>query len=147
MRQILSIAALLAVVAFVGQTIAADGEAKAVCPVAGKPANPAQTVEYKGATISLCCGNCKAAFTKNPAKFAAKANLQLVATGQAKQVSCPFAGKPVNPDQSVTVAGTEVQFCCGNCKAKAAKAEGDDQIKLIFDDKAFDKGFKVTEKK
>ncbi|MCA9014704.1 MAG: hypothetical protein KDA77_05155 [Planctomycetaceae bacterium] len=144
MRQVLSIAALLAVVAFAGQTFAAEG--KAVCPVAGKPANPKCTVDYKGAKVSLCCGNCKKAFEANPAKFAAKANLQLVATGQAKQVSCPFAGKPVNPDQSVTVAGTEVQFCCGGCKGKAAKAEGDEQINLIFNDKAFAKGFKVTKK-
>lgn len=146
MRQILSIAALLAVVAFVSQTNAADDKGKAVCPVAGKPANPNQTVEYKGAKVSLCCGNCKAAFTKNPAKFAAKANLQLVATKQAKQVNCPFAGKPVNPAQSVTVAGTEVKFCCGGCKAKASKVKGDEQIKLIFNDKAFEKGFKVTKK-
>jgi YHS domain-containing protein len=146
MRQVLSIAALIAVVAFVGQTVAAEGKGKAICPVAGKPANAKHTVEYKGASVSLCCGNCKKAFTANPAKFAAKANLQLVATGQAKQVNCPFAGKAVNPAQSVTVAGTEVSFCCGGCKGKAAKATGDDQIKLIFNDKAFAKGFKVTKK-
>ncbi|WP_339735822.1 hypothetical protein [uncultured Gimesia sp.] len=146
MRQVLSIAALLAVVAFVGQTVAADAKGKAMCPVAGKPANASQTVDYKGGTVSLCCGKCKKAFTANPAKFAAKANLQLVATGQAKQVNCPFAGKPVNPAQSVTVAGTKVQFCCGGCKGKASKVKGDEQIKLIFNDKAFAKGFKVTKK-
>ncbi len=147
MRQIFSIVALLAVVAFVGQTVAADAaKGKAVCPVAGKPANASQTVDYRGGTVSLCCGGCKAKFTKNPAKFAAKANLQLVSTGQAKQVNCPFAGKPVNPAQSVKVSGVEVKFCCGGCKGKAAKAKGDAQIKLIFNDKAFDKGFKVTKK-
>lgn len=146
MRQVLSIAALFAIVAFVGQTMAAEEKGKAICPVAGKPAKANVTVDYKGAKVSLCCGNCKAAFSKNPAKYAAKANLQLVATGQAKQVNCPFAGKAVNPAQSVTVAGTEVSFCCGGCKGKAAKAEGDDQIKLIFNDKAFAKGFKVTKK-
>ncbi|WP_417380383.1 hypothetical protein [Gimesia sp.] len=145
MRQVLSIAALMAVAAFVGQSFAAE-EGKAICPVAGKPANPAQTVAYKGGSVSLCCGNCKKAFEANPKKFAAKANMQLVATKQAKQVNCPFAGKPVNPAQAVTVAGTEVKFCCGGCKAKASKAEGDAQIKLIFNDKAFEKGFKVTEK-
>ncbi|MFK7778913.1 MAG: hypothetical protein QM501_12470 [Gimesia sp.] len=146
MRQVLSIVALLAVVAFVGQTVAAEEKGKAICPVAGKAANPKCTVDYKGATVSLCCGKCKAAFSKDPSKFAAKANLQLVATGQAKQVNCPFAGKAVNPSKSVTVAGVEVQFCCGGCKAKASKVKGDDQIKLIFNDKAFAKGFKVTKK-
>ncbi|QGQ22655.1 hypothetical protein F1728_08185 [Gimesia benthica] len=144
MRQVLSIAAVLAVVAFAGQAFAAD--AKAICPVAGKPAKDSVTADYKGTTVALCCGNCKKAFEANPKKFAAKANLQLVATGKAKQVKCPFAGKPVNPAQSVTVAGTEVKFCCGGCKGKAAKASGDEQIKLIFNDKAFEKGFKVTEK-
>ncbi|QDT98932.1 hypothetical protein [Gimesia aquarii] len=148
MRHVLSIAALFAVVAFMGQTNAADDakKGKALCPVAGKPANPNQTVAYRGGSVSLCCGGCKAKFTKNPSKYAAKANLQLVSTGQAKQVKCPFAGKPVNPAQSVTVAGTEVKFCCGGCKGKAAKAEGDAQIELIFNDKSFDKGFKVTKK-
>lgn len=144
MRQVLSLAAVLAVVAFAGQAFAADG--KAICPVAGKPANPKCTAEYKGTTVALCCAKCKKAFTANPKKFAAKANLQLVATGKAKQVKCPFAGKPVNPAQSVKVAGTEVKFCCGGCKGKASKAKGDEQIKLIFNDKAFAKGFEVTKK-
>ena len=62
MRQILSIAALVAVVAFVGQSVSADDakKGKAACPVAGKPANPNQTVAYKGGTVSFCCGGCKA---------------------------------------------------------------------------------------
>ena len=43
-----------------------------VCPVAGKPVDPNQTVEHDGRRIAFCCGNCKAAFEKEPAKFLAK---------------------------------------------------------------------------
>ena len=63
MRQVLSIAAVLAVVAFAGQAFAAD--AKAICPVAGKPAKDSVTADYKGTTVALCCGNCKKAFEAN----------------------------------------------------------------------------------
>jgi YHS domain-containing protein len=43
-----------------------------VCPVLDKPVDPAQTVEHEGKRIGFCCAKCKAAFTKEPAKYAAK---------------------------------------------------------------------------
>ena len=42
------------------------------CPVADKPIDPNQTVEHDGRRIAFCCGKCKAAFEKEPAKFLAK---------------------------------------------------------------------------
>lgn len=42
------------------------------CPVADKPVDPAHTVEHDGQRIGFCCAKCKAAFQKEPAKFAAK---------------------------------------------------------------------------
>lgn len=42
------------------------------CPVAGKPVDPNHTVEHDGRRIAFCCGNCKAQFEKEPAKFLAK---------------------------------------------------------------------------
>lgn len=43
-----------------------------VCPVADKPVDPAHTIEHEGRRIGFCCGKCKAAFQKEPARFLAK---------------------------------------------------------------------------
>lgn len=43
-----------------------------MCPVADKPVDPAHTLEHDGQRIGFCCGKCKAAFQKEPAKFASK---------------------------------------------------------------------------
>lgn len=43
-----------------------------VCPVTEKPVDAAHTVEHEGKRIGFCCGKCKAAFTKEPAKYADK---------------------------------------------------------------------------
>jgi len=43
-----------------------------VCPVTQKPVDAAQTVEHEGKRIGFCCAKCKAAFTKDPAKYADK---------------------------------------------------------------------------
>ena len=45
------------------------------CPVSGQPVDAAQTVAFEGATVGFCCGKCKAAFEKEPAKFADKIDL------------------------------------------------------------------------
>ena len=120
----------------------------AKCPVAGaKAAKEASSAEYRGAKVYFCCDNCPKAFAKDTAKHATKANHQLAQTGQAKQVKCPLTEKDVDKEQTVEIAGVKVSFCCGNCKGKVEKAEGDAKIELAFADKAFDKGFKVEKKK
>lgn len=123
---------------------AAKKECNATCPISGKPINKSVAVDYKGGKVFLCCPGCTGAFKKNTAKYAAKANLQLVATGQAKQAKCPLSGNGCNPDTATDVAGVKVCFCCGGCKGKVAKTSGDEQIELVFGDKAFAKGFQVA---
>lgn len=119
------------------------------CVVAGKEIKiaDAKEVPYKKATVYVCCNGCKAKMEKDSKKYAAKANHQLVLTGQAKQVKCPIAGRPVNEDKTVKVEGVKVAFCCGGCEGKAKKAEGEELVALVFSDKAFEKGFEVKEKK
>ncbi len=118
------------------------------CAVAGKEIKiaDAKVVDYKNAKVYVCCDKCKAAMEKDTKKFALKANHQLFLTGQAKQVKCPIAGRPVNPAKTVKMAGAVVGFCCGNCQGKAEKAAGDAQLKLAFSDAAFKKGFEITAK-
>jgi len=110
-----------------------------------------KSVDYKDGKVYFCCDNCPKGFAKDQAgdkKMSAKANAQLVATGQAKQAKCPLSGGDLNKDTEITVAGAKVQFCCNNCKGKVEKATGDEQTDLVFSDKAFEKaGFKVEKKK
>jgi len=119
---------------------------KATCPISGKPALEDKTADYKGAKVYFCCGNCPAAFTKETAKFATKANHQLFATGQATEVKCPLSGGKLNPDAAVEIGGTKVAFCCENCQGKAKEAKGDAQVELVFSDTAFAKGFEIKKK-
>ena len=112
------------------------------CPVSGQPAKADKTADFNGGKVQFCCENCPKAFAKDSAKFAGKANLQLVQSGQLKQVACPLTGKPVNPDKSVDVGGVKVGLCCGGCQGKATKASGDEQVNLLFSD--ISKGFKAA---
>ena len=119
------------------------------CPVAGnKAAKADKSVSYKGGQVFFCCGNCPKAFEGNTAKFATKANHQLVATSQVVQANCPLTGGELDSGTAITVKGAKIAFCCNNCKGKAEKAEGDAQLDMLFGEKAFGKaGFKVAEKK
>ena len=120
----------------------------AKCPVAGTKAAKADNfVEYRGAKVYFCCENCPKAYAKDKAKYATKANHQLVQTGQAKQEKCPLSGEAIDKEQTADVAGVKVSFCCGNCKGKVEKAEGDAKLELAFADTPFEKGFKVEKKK
>lgn len=110
------------------------------CPVSGKAVDATKTSDYNGGKVYFCCDGCKAKFDKDSAAFAAKANHQLVCSGQFAQKGCPFSGGKTKDGTEVDVAGVKVAFCCNNCQGKAAKATGDDQVKLVFGD-TFAKGF------
>ena len=138
-----SLICLLAVLglAFVATTTAEDKEdlAGIKCPVSGKDINPDATVDYRGGKVYMCCPGCPKAFAKNNEKFAAKANHQLVATGQFVQKACPLTGKPAKDDKVVDASGVKVGLCCPGCEGKVKKS--DDVVALLFVDKAFEKGF------
>lgn len=121
-----------------------DGkEAKftAKCPVSGAAAKKAMKTAYKDKECYFCCDKCKAAFEADSAKYAVKANHQLVQTKQYRQAKCPFSGGDVDKAQTVKMNGVAVRFCCDKCKAKAEAQSGDDQLALVFSDDAFKKGF------
>ena len=120
-----------------------DKEAKLVCPISGEAIDKDVSADFNGGKVCFCCADCKAKFEKDNTKYAAKANLQLAASGQAKQAACPFSGGTIKASTAVKVAGVEGQFCCDNCKAKVAAAKPDEQIRLVFDSKPFAKAFKV----
>lgn len=139
MKRVLSGLALatLAVSLLVAAEVKLDG---VKCPVSAEPAKAASSVDFEGGKVYFCCNDCKTSFQSNPAKFAAKARNQLVATGQAKQASCPISGEPINKDKTVKINGATVSFCCDSCKGKVEKASGDEQVNLLFSDAAWKKG-------
>lgn len=134
---------LAAVTVYAADEVKLDGVKCFVNPKAA--AKAANSADYKGGKVFFCCMNCPKAFAADNAKFAARANHQLVATGQAKQSKCPFTGEDVDTATKITVEGAAVCFCCDMCKAKAGESK--DKIADIFNDKAFEKaGFKVGKK-
>ena len=115
------------------------------CAVKGNKDATKVSTYYKCAKVHFCCGGCLKAFKADTEKFAASANLQLVATKQAKQKKCGFTGRKLNPETAIEINGVKVCFCCNNCKKKAVDA--DDQVKVVFNDKSFAKGFVVNKAK
>lgn len=137
---------LLSFTAILAEEVKLDGVKCILNPKAAAKAD--KSVDYKGAKVYFCCDNCPKAFAKDTAKFAAKANAQLVSTKQATQEKCPLSGGATKADKTAKVAGVEVAFCCENCQGKVNKASADEAVELVFNDKAFEKGFKVkTEEK
>ena len=88
------------------------------CPITGKPVDAAQAVTFEEQLVAFCCGNCKAAFEKDPGKYADKVEGLKRKPVNAK---CPVKGTNVNPDHILVHKGKVVGFCCPNCKAAFAK--------------------------
>ncbi len=107
------------------------------CVVAPKAASADKSADYKDGKVYFCCGNCAGKFAASPEKYATNANMQLVATAQYKQKSCPFSGGDLNPDTKIKVGDAEVSFCCEKCQAKVEAAEAKDQVELVFGEKPF----------
>jgi transposase-like protein len=111
------------------------------CPVCGHAASQQHVAEHNGGKVSFCCVKCAKAFAAKTSEFAPKANVQMILSGQFKQVDCPLEGYSLNPITAMEVAGVKVLFCCKGCKNVVVLARKDDQINLVFNDKAFKKGF------
>jgi YHS domain-containing protein len=141
MKSRIVIASVAAMAMLVATLYAADKLEGIKCPVSGKAVKEDKTVDYKGGKVYFCCENCPKAFEKDTAKYAVKANQQLVATGQYTQKACPLSGKELDTSTAIDVNGTKVCFCCNNCKGAVSKAEGDKKAEMVFGDKAFDKAF------
>ena len=137
---------LMVAVAMAAATASADhheGEAKAVCPVMDRPIDKSISSDHMGGTVYFCCAKCKTKFDDDSSRYAAKANAQLVATGQAKQVKCPLTGRGLNPEKATAVGGVDVEFCCANCLAKVEKSGDEKAMQLVFAEKPFKTGFEV----
>ena len=123
---------------------------KIVCPISGNPISEDASAKHLDGRVFFCCERCLAAFEKTPAKYAPKANFQLVATEQYRQKGCPMSGKPTKVGTEIAAAvgeaEVEVGFCCKNCRGAAAGKEGDERLQMLFGKKAFAKAFEVAKR-
>jgi YHS domain-containing protein len=124
---------------------ACSSECTAKCPVCGEAVSKEASIDYKGGNLCFCCEGCTSKFKEAPAKYQAKANEQLVITGQAKQVRCPCGGK-LDPSTKTKICGVEVCFCGKKCQDKVKSASADEQREMVFG-KGFDKAFMVKREK
>jgi len=111
------------------------------------------TADYKDGKIYLCCDRCARTFSKDAelaedAKFATKANHQLVLTGQYVQKFCPVSGNALDENFGLTVGAVEIGFSGADCQAKIEQLKTiEEKVALLFSDSTFDKAFglKVVE--
>lgn len=114
---------------------------KATCPVSGSEAKKDVSAKYRDKVAYFCCEKCKAAFEAEPAKYAEKANFQLVQTRQFRQTKCPVSGGKVSKEQAIKVNGVNVAFCCEKCKGSLESASKEEQLTKIFGEAVFTKSF------
>ncbi|MEM1226645.1 MAG: hypothetical protein AAGJ40_13170 [Planctomycetota bacterium] len=110
-----------------------------------------KVMEYKGADLYLCCSSCVKRMTKTPEKYEAKANHQLVQTGQFVQMACPVSGEAISDSSPMLKIGLEtgevaVYFSSDEHKAKVASLEAEEQVETVFGKTGFETG-KFTLKK
>ncbi len=138
---------LLGSLLMLGGLLAVGAEPKAavkpMCPVGGGAIDKSVSTDYKGKKVYFCCAKCIKKFENDTAQYAAKANFQLVATGQFKQTACPISGKPCKASFTSLVGGVKVAYCCDHCKGSVTKADAKNQLAMVFAEK-FDKAFQAT---
>lgn len=111
-----------------------------------------KTLEYKDGTLYVCCSSCVRRLEKDPAKYEAKSNHQLVYLGQYKQTCCPMTGKEISKDSPKFkvdggVTGVVDVQVTSDDEVKQLKAmELDEQVEALFGKEAFAKGKYVVVK-
>ena len=105
-----------------------------------------KVLDYKDGKLFLCCSSCVKKMDRDPGKYEAKANYQLVYTGQYRQHACPFTGKEVTSESpQVEVDGgplgvVEVKVCSDEMVQQLDAMEFGDQVKTVFGPKGFETG-------
>jgi YHS domain-containing protein len=105
--------------------LARRAKVQLVCPVSGKPFDPEVKIDHEGTQVAFCCGNCCAAFSQEPEKFAGK-----LAESFTYQTLCPVSGAPIDSAVSAEVGGAKVFFCCPKCCAKFQESPAEFAAKL-----------------
>ena len=111
---------LAACALFAGVSMAAE-PLNTVCPISGKPANPAITSNYSK-TVAVCCEKCQAKFELAPKGYLT--NILAAVSGV-----CPMSKRKSDPSKTITYA-RQVAFADAESKAEFDKAP-DKHIKEV----------------
>jgi len=114
--------------------------AAARCPVTGDNVSKEFSSNYMGGKLFFCCEECIGKFKADWSTYEAKANAQLVITGQFKQIRCPVTGDEFAPGIKMKICGVDVCFASADCVKKVRRAPADKRAEMVFG-KGFDKGF------
>ena len=102
--------------------------------------------DYKDGKLFLCCSSCVKKMERDPSKYEAKANHQLVYTGQYTQHACPLSGEAItdsSPEFEVDggdLGAVSVRVSSQKLVDQLAAMELGDQIKSVFGPEGFEKG-------
>lgn len=124
-----------------------DNPQKLLCPVCEKTATMDYSESHRGGKIYFCTGDCVKQFQATPLRYAVLANMQLVSSGQAKQIACPVTGEDIQPNNDLVIDGLTIRFCCIGCRGKVADEEQKEIRRYyVFGNNAFRRGFQVRPK-
>jgi YHS domain-containing protein len=100
------------------------------------------TLDHNGGTAFLCCSSCVKRIDRDPEKYNAGLNHQLVQTGQFKQTTCPITGGKTNDEMAIEIEGVSIKFSDQASRDKV-KNLADEQavVDLIFNNTQFKKSF------
>ncbi len=114
------------------------------CPVTGDRVSMEASIDYRGGTLYFCSAECIDKFRADRTAYEAKANMQLVATGQYEQIKCPLTGDAFVPRIKTKVSGVDVCFSSTDALKKVKRASADERTELVFGE-GFDKGFAMKQ--
>ncbi len=110
-----------------------------VCPVSGDEAGTRYSSKWRDGKVYFAASAARTAFEEAPQDFAARANHQLVMTGQYAQHSCPICEKKeLLRSQKASVNKVSVYFSSEKCRKEFLDNSTDEKMTLAFSEKVFD---------
>lgn len=110
---------------------AAKAKPQKHCPVMGSRIDKSLYVDVDGKRVYVCCEDCVAAVTKDPAKYVQKLEAEGV-TLATVQTTCPVMGGKIDKSLYVDHDGKRIYVCCSGCIG-AIKADPQKYIKQLED--------------
>ncbi|MDA7979222.1 MAG: TRASH domain-containing protein [Pirellulales bacterium] len=87
------------------------------CPLSGGPIAGDKKVKIGTTEVDFCCQNCQGKIAKMDQKEQVATVFGSAAKGFTMQTKCPVSGQPISTEHTVKHEGTDIYFCCPNCKA------------------------------
>jgi hypothetical protein len=120
--------------------------AAARCPVTGESVSKEVFIDYMKGRLYFSSAECIDKYRADRFQYEAKANAQLVITGQFKQTRCPLTGDEFVLGIKMKVCGVDVRFSSADCLKKLKRASADERAELVFV-KGFDKAFAMKQER